>query len=113
MDKAVTNSMYRNIIKRIERKEFHRSNSEHVANVLVQFIRAASKTKYGRGQDGPYIGSNCMSVVLTPNPEDDFIAKYHPVNDSPQQYIPHLVTQSISLWGLQVWTGAEKPPWLK
>lgn len=108
---AVEKPIRRRINKLARKRFFHRQDAYEIAEILVSFIRAASKTR----SVGKYVGRNCMTVIIKPRPEEPMITKYHPEMNSPVQYSPHLITGNekirISFMNIEVWK--EKPPWWK
>jgi len=105
---AVNRPIIRKIKELIRNRFFQQQECKIVADKLVSLIREAADTpKFGR-----YIGRNCMSVTMTPNPNDGFVTKYYPDKASPFQYSPHLITTpGIAIKGVQIWTGKGPPPW--
>ena len=102
----VTHGMRRAITKPIERRSrtlirrgaFSRSEAHTVPDELVSLIRAASLTPNGRAS----VGRSCMTVSITPNPDDNMITKYHPAEASPLQYMPHLITRHMAFKGVEL-----------
>ena len=109
IETAVEKPIRRQIRKLARKKFFHKQDVLEIAKTLVLFIRMASKMpSFGR-----YIGRNCMTVIIKPNPKEPMITEYHPEMESPVQYLPHVIIGnekiSMSFKNIEIWN--RKPPW--
>lgn len=87
------------------RQRYLGKSQEKVMAVLVQLIREAA----GHPKGGYMIGRNCMGVMV--NPTGCFSCQDYPENDSPQQYMPHIILRGASYKDIKIWTGSGAPPW--
>jgi hypothetical protein len=61
---------------------------------------------------GGLIGRNWVGVEMRLDcPEA--VAHYFPEHDSPQQFMPNLVTPQQAFKDVRIWAGPDKPPWWK
>lgn len=77
-----------------------------VMNVCLRIMReAASHTTYGN-----LIGRNYMGVEMRLD-NHQTQAHYFPEHDSPQQFMPNLVSPAQAVKDARIWVGPGKPPW--
>lgn len=76
----------------------YRPESRTTAERMAWLIRQATKH---RALYGPYIGPDCLSVVLHPD-NPGMPTHYHPEKATTIEYGPHLVTPVMSMWDMEV-----------
>jgi hypothetical protein len=74
----------------------YRPESSTTADKMAWLIRQATKHPHY----GPYIGSDCLSVVLYPD-NPGMPTHLHPVKATSEEYGPHLVTPMLSTWDVE------------
>lgn len=79
-----------------------------VLNACLRVMReAADHPKYGK-----LIGRNWLGIeVRLDSPES--LGHYFPESESPQQFMPNLVSPQNSFKDIKIWTGPGDPPWWK
>lgn len=94
-----------NALKRLLRRD---ASPTAVMSACLRVMReAAAHPAYGNS-----IGRNWVGVEMRlDSPETQ--AHYFPEHDSPQEFMPNLVTPKQSFKDVRIWTGPGKPPWWK
>src|SRR5208337_1671556 len=81
---------------------------EEVMNVCLRLMREASAHPI----HGRLIGRNWVGVEMRLD-SPQALAHYFPGQDSPQQFMPNLVTPQQAFKDVKIWTGPGDPPWRK
>jgi hypothetical protein len=71
----------------------YRPESRTTAEILAWLVRQATK----HPRYGPYIGPDCLSVVLHPD-NPGMPTHYHPEKAATIEHMPHLVTPMLAMW---------------
>ena len=83
--------------KRLLRKvDLYRTEGRTTAARMAWLVRQATK----HPRYGPYIGPDCLSVVLHPD-NPGMPTHYHPEKAATIEHMPHLVTPMLAMWDVR------------
>jgi hypothetical protein len=92
---AVDGQVEADLLKMYADGTLGQENPQKIVEALVSIIRgAADHPTYGT-----YIGKDCMTLTILPDPEGSTESVYHPFNASPVSYGPHVLRRNGMCFG--------------